>query len=322
MQDLLLIYYPFIVDFLIVILILITVLVDISRFIYSYILIIPPSVFFYFLTGTLFYALVLILAVIVSKYLYSVRFFYYAAALILISVMLFVFKISGSYWMFFDFCLGYGGLVAFLGDKGSLVNIRSNDHSKGKVRQIEMRRDYVQIAGGLLIFTILYFGTFFYLRMYITWAVLFFLMVGNYYSRKSNTRIGSLISYFERPSVPIGLGAIWFGIGILFSLGLVDSGRIFALIIFASTVGDPLATIAGTNIRSPRLFFNHRKSWAGFAAMLLPTCLLGYFLAGFPGLLIGVTGTVAESLSFHTLDDNFSVPATMGIITRIIQAIT
>ena len=322
MPDPILLYYPYIIDFLIVLLVLITVLVDISKFMYSYLLIIPPAVLLYLVTGTLFYALVLILSVIVSKYLYSVRFFYYAAALILISIMLFVFRISGSDWMYFDFCLGYGGLVAFLGDKGSLVNIRSNDHSKGKIRQIEMRRDYVQIAGGLIIFTILYYGTFFYLRMFITWAVLIFLIIGNYYSRKSNTKIGSLISYFERPSVPIGLGAIWFGIGILFSLGLVDSGKIFALIIFASTVGDPLATIVGSNIHSPKLFFNHRKSWAGFAAMLLPTCLLGYFLAGFPGLLIGVTGTVAESLSFHTIDDNFSVPATMGIITRIIQSIT
>ena len=321
MQDAFLIYYPFIVDFLLVLVVLLTMLVDISRFYISYLLLIPPAAVIYYFYGTLFYALVLVLSVAAAKYLYSRRLFYYGSALILISIFLFIFNISGPTWMIFDFCIGYGMIVAFLGDKGSLVNVRSNDHSKGAVREIELRRDYVQIVGGLVIFAILYFGSFFYIRLFITWAVLFFIMIGNFYSIHGNTRIGSLISYFERPSVPIGMGAIWFGTGVLFSLGFVSSGKLFALIVFASTVGDPLATLIGSSVKSPKLFYNHKKSWAGMISMLLPTCLLGYFLAGYSGLFIGVAGTLAESLSFHIIDDNFSIPATMGILSRIIQSI-
>ena len=130
-----------------------------------------------------------------------------------------------------------------------------------------------------------------------------------------------LIYYFERSGSPLGLGAVWFGMGILFSLGVVDSGKIFSIIIFGSTIGDPLATIVGSGIHSFPLPFNRRKSVAGFLAMLLPTCIVGYILAGYVGLAVAVTGTFAESISIHTLDDNFTVPASMGIISRLIQAI-
>ena len=104
-------------------------------------------------------------------------------------------------------------------------------------------------------------------------------------------------------------------------LGVVDSGKIFSIIIFGSTIGDPLATIVGSGIHSFPLPFNRRKSVAGFLAMLLPTCIVGYILAGYVGLAVAVTGTFAESISIHTLDDNFTVPASMGIISRLIQAI-
>lgn len=312
---------PLILVALIVILLSLTLLVDVSRFYLSYLLIIPPAIFTYLLTGTLFYTLALILAVIVVKTLYTKRFFLYGALLFSIAVSIILVANHTLVWELFDFSLGYGGVISLLGDRISRVNVRTNDISKGKERKIEVRRDYVQIVGGTVILVLLAVSSFYSIRIIITVAVLGFYIVGNYYSMEPQSRIGRLIYYFERSGSPLGLGAVWFGMGILFSLGVVDSGKIFSIIIFGSTIGDPLATIVGSGIHSFSLPFNRRKSVAGFLAMLLPTCIVGYILAGYVGLAVAVTGTFAESISIHTLDDNFTVPASMGIISRLIQAI-
>lgn len=312
---------PLVLTALIVILLSLTLLVDISRFYLSYLLIIPPAIFTYLLTGTLFYTLALILAVIVVKTLYTKRFFLYGAFLFSIAISILLLANHTMVWELFDFSLGYGGVISLLGDRMSRINVRTNDISKGKERRIEVRRDYVQIVGGIVILVLLAVSSFYSIRIIITVAVIGFYIVGNYYSMEPQSRIGRLIYYFERSGSPLGLGAVWFGMGILFSLGVVDSGKIFSIIIFGSTIGDPLATIVGSGIHSFPLPFNHRKSVAGFLAMLLPTCMVGYILAGYVGLAVAVTGTFAESISIHTLDDNFSVPASMGIISRLIQAI-
>lgn len=312
---------PLILVALIVILLSLTLLVDVSRFYLSYLLIIPPAIFTYLLTGTLFYTLALILAVIVVKTLYTKRFFLYGALLFSIAVSILLVANHTLVWELFDFSLGYGGVISLLGDRISRVNVRTNDISKGKERKIEVRRDYVQIGGGTVVLVLLAVSSFYSIRIIITVAVIGFYIVGNHYSMEPQSRIGRLIYYFERSGSPLGLGAVWFGMGILFSLGVVDSGKIFSIIIFGSTIGDPLATIVGSGIHSFPLPFNRRKSVAGFLAMLLPTCIVGYILAGYVGLAVAVTGTFAESISIHTLDDNFTVPASMGIISRLIQAI-
>lgn len=321
MSELLIEISPFILAALIAILLFSTLLVDVSRFYISYILIVPPAVVTYLITGTLFFTLVLILAAIIVETLYTKRFFIYGALLFCISIALLLLANHSFDWELFDFSLGYGGVVTLLGDRISRVNVKTNDLAKGKERRIEVRRDYVQIIGGMVILVILAVSSFYYIRIFITIAVIGFYIVGNYYSIEPQTRIGRLIYYFERSGSPLGLGAIWFGMGILFSLGVVDSAKIFAIIVFASTIGDPLATIVGSGVRSFPLPFNRNKSVAGFLAMLIPTCLMGYFLVGYVGLAVAITGAIAESVSVSTLDDNFSVPVSMGIISRIIQAI-
>ena len=127
-------------------------------------------------------------------------------------------------------------------------------------------------------------------------------------------RLARLTHSLERPSTPLGVGAIWFAAGTLIALGLVHSTDVLAVILFAVTIGDPTATMIGSRLGSHKLPFNHKKSLAGFLGILSFSSAFGYLLLGIDGIVLGVVSALVESLSYYPLDDNFMIPVVMGIV--------
>ncbi|HEX3582340.1 MAG TPA: DUF92 domain-containing protein, partial [Thermoanaerobaculia bacterium] len=91
--------------------------------------------------------------------------------------------------------------------------------------------------------------------------------------------------------------------------------------------GDGFATLAGKNIRGPRLPWNEEKSWSGFLAFLafgfVGAEFTWLFVAGNPPLVV-ITITVilcaiAESLALN-VDDNFIVPIVAGVSFAMLLA--
>ncbi|MEM0159091.1 MAG: dolichol kinase, partial [Thermoplasmataceae archaeon] len=155
-------------------------------------------------------------------------------------------------------------------------------------------------------------------RIVITMLIIPLYVIGNYYAINSSNTIGRTLFYFERPMTPLGLGAIWFSAGLLIAAGTVTTTAMLATVVFISTIGDPLATIVGSNIKSPRLPYNKRKSIAGFSAILISSALFAYFMVGAYGISLGVLSAVLESLSLHPIDDNFLVPTVLSIAARMV----
>jgi uncharacterized protein (TIGR00297 family) len=95
-------------------------------------------------------------------------------------------------------------------------------------------------------------------------------------------------------------------------------------------LGDGVASLAGMAIGGPRLFWNPRKSWAGFVAMVLGGTIGAAVLAAWTraqpmdagliglSLTLALTCAWAESLP-TTLDDNLTVPLIGGIAIALLS---
>jgi len=110
---------------------------------------------------------------------------------------------------------------------------------------------------------------------------------------------------------------------VVFRDRLAIAGAAWAIMAF----GDGFATLAGKNIRGPRLPWNEEKSWSGFLAFLafgfLGAEFTWLFVAGNPPLyVIGITVAlcaVAESLPLN-VDDNLIVPIVAGVSFAMLLA--
>lgn len=291
---------------------------DWKRFIASFVAIIPFSIYIFYLDGSAMPFMVMVLAIISAKYLYSRSFFFFAPIIFAIGTALLYFSVAPQYWSIYDFSIGIGTAFALFTDRQSLAHISANDNSKGVNRKKEIRRDFVQIAGGVLILFILYFWGEQNFIVMLSLAIIPLYMFGNYFSLLPESRIGRTLNSFERPTTPLGLGAIWFAAGILIAIGVVNSVAILSIIVFVTTIGDPAATILGSTIHSPKMPYNRKKSMAGFLGIFLVSAVFGYFLIGFTGIGIGLLSAVVESISFHPLDDNFILPVILGAVAYFI----
>lgn len=291
---------------------------DFQRFVVSYAVILPVGVFFLLEFNTFMPFLVIILSVISAKYLYSRLFFIFSALLLALSAILIYTGVGNILWIVFDISLGIGTAVALVTDKQSITNVSFNNNSKGVSRKKEVSRDLVQIAAGMVILALLFSIGQIDFRIVISLAVMPLYIFGNYYSLFPDTRIGRTLLFFERPMTPLGLGSIWFAAGILIAIGLVQSLAMLAVIVFVATIGDPIATIFGSLLHSPKLPYNRKKSVAGFLGIFIFTGVFAYFLIGDIGIGIALISAFLESISIHPLDDNFILPVILGAISYVI----
>lgn len=291
---------------------------DVQRFALSFAVCVPIGSFLYFAYGTTMPLLVMVLSIISAKYLYSRIFFFFAPFILAIGAILIYFGVGTIMWAVFDVSIGIGTALALLSDKQSMKHVSANNVSKGVSRKKEVSRDMVQIAGGITILALLFTMGQTDFRIALSLSVIPLYMFGNYYSLFPDSRIGRTLSFFERPMTPLGLGAIWFAAGIMIAIGLVDSSRMLAIIVFVTTIGDPLATIFGSLIKSPKLPYNRKKSVAGFMGIFIFSGIFGYFLIGYAGVGVALVSAFVESISIHPLDDNFILPVILGAISYVV----
>ena len=289
-----------------------------DRFVVPYASILPISIYLFLAYGTTMPALVMVLSIISTKFLYSRLFFLFGIFILVISIVMEILQVSQEIWRIYDLSIGIGISLALITDKQSLNYVKLNDQSKGANRGKELKRDVIQILAGLVLLVILYSIGQNNSRVAISIVVILLYMIGNYYSLFPDTRIGKTLAYFERPTTPLGMGAIWFAAGMMIAFGIVHSLPILVFIVFVTTIGDPLATLFGSTIKSPKLPYNRKKSLAGFMGMFVSSAIFGYALMGFLGVGLSFISAIVESLSLHPLDDNFALPAVIGVISLFV----
>ncbi|WP_393970693.1 hypothetical protein OXIME_000922 [Oxyplasma meridianum] len=253
-----------------------------------------------------------VFVLIASSLLYN-RLFYLAFAgiitLFFVNLAGMVFPVS---WNGFDFIISISIIVSFFFNE-RLRNInRNNENAKGGSRKNEIVRDIVQTGGGVVMLIIFFYFGKATAQILITFIALDLFALGNYLGINKNNILARTLWFFERRGTGLGIGAIWFATGVLLAFALVNSFATLSEIFFVLTIGDSLATIAGSSIKSPKLPYNRRKSIAGFTAIFLSSAIFGFIVMGVTGIAIAFIGSIAESISKYPFDDNLVIPLIMA----------
>ena len=271
----------------------------------------------FFLFNTYWILPVGILSLICAESLYTKNFY-----ISFVFLSLFVL----AYSLFFDFnhiriidmafILGFGS--AFLGHDKLVSYSRDNENEKGRSVSKEVPRDLVQIAGGIVIILGIFYIGMVEALFFLTVFILIYFLIINTVKDKNNFKAARFLTSLERENTKLGVGASWFAIGILTLVTVVHNLNFIILVVIAVTFGDSIATIAGSKLKGPKLFFNKKKSYSGFFSMFAVTAAAGFYLMGIYGILYAVVAVFAEALSTFPIDDNFSIPVFMTIVYELI----
>jgi len=295
----------------------------IPRFGFSYILSVIVSgalLVLLFITHSYWVLPVGMLSLLCGESLYSKK-FYLPFLILFLIVVSYAWFLDLNHIRIIDAALIIGFTVAFLGHDRMLSFSKTNDNQKGRSISREVPRDLVQIEGGILIIIGIYFLGIVMALFVLTILILFYFATINFFKDRKDLKTGMFLNSFERENTPLGIGASWFAIGILITVSIVHYLPFIILVIFAVTFGDSIATIVGTKLKGPKLFFNKKKSYSGFFSMFIVTAILGYYLIGFSGILFAIVAVFSEALSTFPIDDNFAIPVFMTVIHKILPLI-
>lgn len=110
---------------------------------------------------------------------------------------------------------------------------------------------------------------------------------------------------FERKGVTPAHGALWFGVGLLFTFSFLQNVDYIAASVLVLSVGDALSTIVGRCGSIP-LPYNKKKTLEGLLAFIIASSV-AYFFIGTNGLLLALLAGIAESMDLK-IDDNVVIP--------------
>ena len=183
-------------------------------------------------------------------------------------------------------------------------------------KEIEIRRDFVHLFGGILLFAA--FLLFSYpLDGYIALYVFIIGLLLVFYAELwKSSRFSMSLYAIEKHKGYVGYGAIWLGIGTLIAYVFMDKS-FFLLALLAIYFADPMATFAGSYKPIAKLPYNKKKSIVGTLAYFAVVAIPGYFLVGPMAILFALVGAFVESLPIK-LDDNFSVAVTLALLYLVI----
>ncbi|MEM0139923.1 MAG: hypothetical protein QXZ44_04845 [Ferroplasma sp.] len=262
---------------------------------------------------------IFIFSMFLGTYLYTVFFYFPFAVDFVLIVIATAGKLIPLRFIFASISMAI--LISMFLDKNMKKYDLMNKESKGKDIKIETNRDYFQIAAGivtLLIFLIAGLQG----RIIVLITVFLIYLVGNILYLNNKNRIAVMVYSMERDNTKLGLGSMYLAAGFLLILAFVRSMPVIYISIFILMIGDSLATIIGMNMHSPKLFYNHKKSVAGFLAMLIPSMLFGFIDLAFIVSFVYATGaTFAESISNRVADDNITIPVAIVIVHFLIIAL-
>ncbi len=270
-----------------------------------------------YLSGTFYILPIYLISLMISTYLYTV-FFYFPFA---VDFILIVTAIFGNFvpvrYVFAAISISI--LLSMFLDKNMKKYDLMNNEKKGKDIKRETYRDYFQISTGLITILIFFLdginG-----RVLILLAVLLIYLAGNILYLNNKNRLADIVYRMEREDTKLGLGSMYLAAGFLLVLAFTRSLQLIYISAFMIMIGDSLATIIGMKIRSRKLFYNRKKSIAGFLAMLIPSFIFGiFFFIYFYSAIYALGGTFAESISNKVADDNITIPVSIVVLHLIIS---
>jgi dolichol kinase len=183
-------------------------------------------------------------------------------------------------------------------------------------KEIEIRRDFVHLFGGVLLFVIFLLLSYTLDGYVVEYVFILGLLAVFYAELWKNSRFSMALYSIEKHKDYVGYGAIWLGVGTLVAYVFLDKS-FFLLAILAIYFADPVATFAGNYWRSSKLPHNRRKSVAGSFAYFLIVAIPGYILVGPLAILFALLGAAVESLPIK-LDDNFSVSVALSLLFLVL----
>jgi dolichol kinase len=155
-------------------------------------------------------------------------------------------------------------------------------------------------------------------REIITVTILILYAVGNYYSVNRRGFLGNFLGSLERDNTPLGIGAIWFAAGVLFAYAIIHNIHILLVVTFILMVGDSVATIVGTRVKTFPLFYNPRKSFGGLMAMFVVSAIFGFLIIGPAAILYAGVGAFVESIAKYPFDDNYLIPLILAAMSVLL----
>ncbi len=229
---------------------------------------------------------------------YSFREYHtYASIFFLSAIMLFLLTVSGMpAHLLVALGIGIMPALVYFGKSGNLEN-----ETKRDAKQVEVRRDIIQIAMGLVTIAIVaYIGAY---VQYLFWiSMLIFLGIIST-ARYPSNGISKAFMSIEKPYARYGNGGLLLISGSLLIAGFVRQPSYLLFFLSLILLADPIATIVGINIGGPKLPYQKKKSVSGTIAFFLFGCIIGYFLVGLYAIPLSLIIGIAESSS-GVLDDN------------------
>ncbi len=280
---------------------------------------IPILIIILYFSRTMLFLPVYIFSLITATYLYTI--FFYVPFFIDLGFILYSLLLHALPLKYLLFSISIAVLLSMFLDKNMESYARTNNDKKGKNIKKEFYRDYFQIGTGVItILVFIYFGT--NGKVIILFTILLIYLFGNILYLHRDNKITYLVYKMERDETKLGLGSMYLASGFMLVLALINSLSLILLSAFILMIGDSLATIFGMKIRSKKLFYNKKKSMAGFAFMLIPSAIFGvFFLVYYYSIIYSLIGTVSESLSNKIADDNIAIPVSIVLIHFIITTL-
>ena len=208
------------------------------------------------------------------------------------------------------------GIGLMTGLEARVYGFRGRKPQKNGRKKLEIRRDVVQIALGIIVIAVFLAAG----RIYGILAVAGLALLGylfNSASMQAENAVGRFARSFERERAVSGEGALFMAAGSMLILGLVAPVNYALFGLSAIFFADSAATIVGVVAGRRKLPHNRRKSFAGTLSYFVVLEAIGIPLIGLYAIPIGIALAVVESLPI-AFDDNASTSIAFVILSRLL----
>jgi len=194
---------------------------------------------------------------------------------------------------------------------------------------LEIRRKLVHASGVFLIFIIIWLGKWNAALIILSIAVAF-LLLGEYRKNKEKYKIikskeldeieeamEKMFKEHERPNTLPFKGTTEFFIGCFLATVIFEPTIAIAAIAILS-LADALSTLIGSYHGKHKLPINRKKTFEGSTAFFLTAIFVLLFFANpLKAFIVAILATFAEMIP--KIDDNLTVPLTVGIVMTLIS---
>ena len=208
------------------------------------------------------------------------------------------------------------GIGLMAGLEARIYGFRGRKPQKNGRKKLEIKRDVVQIALGIIVIAVFLAAG----RIYGILAVAGLALLGylfNSASMQAENAVGRFARSFERERAVSGEGALFMAAGSMLILGLVAPVNYALFGLSAIFFADSAATIVGVVAGRRKLPHNMRKSFAGTLSYFVVLEAIGIPLIGLYAIPIGIALAVVESLPI-AFDDNASTSIAFVILSRLL----